>query len=118
VAIRIADEAAPPEAEPRLRQRERSAAHQEDPRLARHAVRGRGIGNDELDLPMADVIGLEVGRGRTAVPEAQGLEQFDARTNRSAERGDAELGSEDIVEPLLLRTLVLALACPRPRQRR
>src|SRR5262249_9443421 len=61
-------------------------------------------------LPVDQIVGSRILRGRSPVPRRQVLEELDGRAGGSPQRRDAEPHAEDVVQTLLLRTVVLALA--------
>src|SRR5712692_3885399 len=75
------------------------------PEPARHLS---GVAGHECGLPVHEVVGALVGGHGVAVPRRQVLEELDAWPGARPDRGDAEARSEDRVQVLLLRAVVLA----------
>src|SRR5258705_3175304 len=76
-----------------------------------------GVLADQRRLPVAKIVGASIRRYRPPVPRGQVLQELDARTGRRPERRDAEAGAKDVVQALLLRPVVLALACHSKAER-
>jgi hypothetical protein len=57
-----------------------------------------------------DVVGLEIDGRRPPIARREVLEQLDARARRGPKRGDAQPRSKHVVQVLLFRVVVLALA--------
>jgi len=69
------------------------------PRRPGGAGRRLGVRDHEVDLPVGEVIGLEIdGRG-AAGSRCQVLEQLDSRARGGAQRGDPEPSAEHVVQP-------------------
>jgi hypothetical protein len=62
----------------------------------------------QIDLPVPQVARARVWRERATITRAQVLEELDAWPIGRAQRGDAQVRAEDIVQPLLLWAPVLA----------
>src|ERR687896_575046 len=61
-------------------------------------------------MPMQQVVRLSVSRIRPAILRSQVFEKLDARSRSGAQSGSSQPGAKDVVEPLLLDTVVFALA--------
>src|SRR5712672_3296766 len=68
------------------------------------------IGGYSLRLPIPNVIALRVRRVGTAIMGREVFEEFDCRTAGAADAGDVQMCAGDIVEMLLLNSIVLTLA--------
>src|SRR6266478_3233517 len=75
------------------------------PQLPRCSVR---LARAQVDLPVPEVIRCRVRRGGAAGPRCEILEELDSRTLCGAQRGDAQVRAEHIVEMLLLGAVILA----------
>src|SRR5262249_30200168 len=69
-----------------------------------------GVTDGERRLPVGEVIGTGIMRRRSSVARRQILEELDSRSGGGSERGDVQPRTEHIVQPFLLRAVVLAAA--------
>src|SRR3954447_11080426 len=110
VTVRVADHNCFAESRPVVRQLDSSRGNEGGPAVP-ESLRGLIRADpQESGLPVDQVAGLLLRRKWTSVARRQVFEKLDARARRGPQRSDAQACAENVVEPLLLGTVILALA--------
>src|SRR5438477_11801939 len=109
MSIRVAERDCFPESHLAVRQLHGSGRDESGPAVP-ESLRGFVHTDPQKSgLPVNQVVSLLLRRKRAPIARRQVFEELNSRTRAGSQRGDVQAGAKDIIEPLLLGTVVLTL---------
>ena len=103
------------ESHPLIWQRDRARGYEPDPLILKLPVSLFRTVRHHLRLPVGDVVGLLIGGNWPPIARGEILQQLNAWGAGGAQGSDSQMSAEDVVQVLLLGSVVLARPTIRKR---